>query len=151
MVNTPFGSRGGTSFFYQEPGLDNFADNEQWRNINRLWVVTNRHVALPKIRGQEVLPDSFTFHLRHVTATGELEWDPVVLDQPELLSRLKLHPDPRVDVAIVEVLDLVRDKVQSRGDYLAWYGISEEQLPDNKGISVDITDDALVVGYPRGF
>ncbi len=106
---------------------------------------------LPQVGGKESFPDSFTFQLRHLAADGQLEWDFVVLDQRELLRRLKLHPDPEVDVAAVEVLELVKERVESRGDYLAWYGISEKQLPDNKNMSIEVADDALVVGYPRGF
>ncbi len=44
-----------------------------------------------------------------------------------------------------------RDRIQSRGDYLPWHGISDQQLPDNQGMKIEVADDALVVGYPRGF
>jgi len=148
-VDTPSGQSQGTGFFYQEPGSDPPAEDQEWPD--RLWVVTNRHVVLPETRNQATLPNSFTFHLRRLK-DGKVEWDPVVLNQQKLLSRLKLHPDSSVDVAIVDVLDLVTERIQNRGDYLTWYGVSEDQLPDNKqDISVDVTDDALVVGYPLGF
>ncbi len=149
-TNTPFGQGQGTGFFYQELGAADTND-PQWRSIDRVWLVTNRHVMLPRFGGQEHLPDSFTFHLRRLAANGRIEWDPVVLDQRELLSRLKLHPDSTVDVAIIEVLDLLKDRINSGGDYLQWYGVSEDQFPGKNNISVEVADDATVVGYPRGY
>ncbi len=149
-ANTPFGQGQGTGFFYQELGVAD-TDSPQWRSVDRVWLVTNRHVVLPRFGGQEQLPDSFTFHLRRLAADGRIEWDPVVLDQQELLIRLKLHPDPTVDVATVEVLDLLKDRINSGGDYLQWYGVSEDQFPGKNNIAVEVADDATVVGYPRGY
>lgn len=147
-VDTPSIQTQGTGFFYQEPGSANLAEDEEWPD--QLYVVTNRHVVLPEVEGSEVLPSSFTFYLRRLE-DGEVEWAPVVLDQRELIDRLKLHPDPSVDVAVVDVLNLMRDQIMAQGDYLKWYGISEKQLPGEKGLSVEVTDDALVIGYPREF
>lgn len=147
-ADVPSGQSQGTGFFYQDPGSERLAEGNDWPN--HLWVVTNRHVVLPEIEGHETVPDSFTFRLRHLD-NGKPEWDPITLNQHELLSRLKLHPDPSVDVAIVDVLDLVHERVMNRGDYLKWYGVSKKQLPKEKDLSVEVTDDALVVGYPRGF
>jgi Trypsin-like peptidase domain len=149
-ANTPFGQGQGTGFFYEELGAGD-TDSPQWRIVDRVWLVTNRHVVLPRFGSQEHLPDSFIFHLRRLAADGQVEWDPVVLDQPELLSRLKLHPDPTVDVAIVEVFDLITDRINSRGDYLQWYGVSEESFAGKNNISVEVSDDVAVVGYPRGY
>ena len=58
------GIRGtGSGFFYEELG-DAFPEYHNARIIEKTWVVTNRHVLLPKVGGKEFVPDEFTFNLR---------------------------------------------------------------------------------------
>jgi hypothetical protein len=74
------------------------------------------------------------------------------MDRAEVLRRARFHPDSNVDVAAVEVLDLFRDRIAAGShQYQNFYAVSAEQLPGNNHINVEATDDAIVIGYPRGF
>ena len=57
----------GTGFFYQALSPHDPAGGEyQWVKIQKVWLVTNRHVLLPKRSGQETVPASVTFNLRKI-------------------------------------------------------------------------------------
>jgi len=96
------------------------------------------------------VPDRFSFHLRKIV-DDKLVWDPIVLEKEQLLDRARFHPNPAVDTCIVQVLDLLTDRIKSGDEYMPWYGVTREQLPGNNKISVEVADDAVVIGYPRGF
>lgn len=140
----------GTGFFYQQLAPKDPDKEEQRRQIEQVWVVTNRHVLLPRIGENEVVPDRFSFHLRKIV-DDKLVWDPIVLEKEQLLDRARFHPNPAVDICIVQVLDLLTDRIKSGDEYMPWYGVTREQLPGNNRISVEVADDAVVIGYPRGF
>lgn len=58
---TKFKSQG-SGFYYNEISpKDPNVDGGQWRKIRGSYLITNRHVALPKINECEVLPDHFVF------------------------------------------------------------------------------------------
>ena len=141
----------GTGFFYDElapkdPNTKGF----YWREVEATWIVTNRHVLLPKVEGNEIIPDTITFHVRRVVGQG-IVWEPVILDVTEIKKRLKLHTDSEVDVAILRVDDLLRERMKPGNLYMTLSSVSEEDLPENKNISAEVADDVVIIGYPKGF
>ena len=141
----------GTGFFYDElapedPNTKGF----YWREVEATWIVTNRHVLLPKVEGNEIIPDTITFHIRKVVGQG-IVWEPVILDVTEIKKRLKLHTDSEVDVAILRVDDLLRERMKPGNMYMTSSSVSEEDLPENKNISAEVADDVVIIGYPKGF
>lgn len=141
----------GTGFFYDElapkdPNTKGF----YWREVEATWIVTNRHVLLPKVEGNEIIPDTITFHIRKVVGQG-IVWEPVILDVTEIKKRLKLHTDSEVDVAILRVDDLLRERMKPGNIYMTLSSVSEEDLPENKNISAEVADDVVIIGYPKGF
>lgn len=141
----------GTGFFYDElapedPNTKGF----YWREVEATWIVTNRHVLLPKVEGNEIIPDTITFHVRRVVGQG-IVWEPVILDVTEIKKRLKLHTDSEVDVAILRVDDLLRERMKPGNVYMTLSSVSEEDLPENKNISAEVADDVVIIGYPKGF
>ncbi|HVF60089.1 MAG TPA: trypsin-like peptidase domain-containing protein [Thermoanaerobaculia bacterium] len=141
----------GTGFFYHQLGPKDPAKETQWRMIQNLWLITNRHVALPRREGKELLPVSLTFFLRRTNADGALTWHPITLDRATLLKRLRLHSNPVVDVAAVDVLDLVKAELKARTDLLQFRSVGREFFAGENKISIEVADDVIVIGYPRDF
>ena len=151
QATVPDGGAMGTAFFYQHLA-EKEEEGPQWREVQGTWLVTNRHVVLPLSGDEEQVPSAFQFNLREVVG-DKLTWSPVVLAEDELRERCRLHPDPRVDVAVIDVGHLLIERVREEDRrFLPWYAVHPEQLPGggNK-ISIQASDDVLVVGYPRGF
>jgi len=151
-ATTPNGFTQGSAFFYQRLGRKEPAatDGLAWQQIENMWIVTNRHVVLPKIHGQETAPDSFTVQLRVVTETG-LAWEPLVLSREQLLDRALFHRDSSVDVAAVRILDLVGERMSSGPKYLSWHAVTKEQFAGQNNITMQVSDDVVVAGYPHGY
>ena len=147
----------GSGFFYQIlEATDPQKSGPQWRGIKSLYVVTNRHVVLPF--GFENL-EKLVFHLRRAGNNG-VEWHQVEISAQELGRRLHLHPRSEVDVAVIDVLDIVTREVMSRpkaadkegrSDLYVWSAASQENFPKVSRLSISAGDDVLIVGYPRGF
>lgn len=143
----------GSGFFYQQLEQKDplKKDEGQWRKIENLWLVTNRHVALLKDkRGNEYLPDKFTFHLRKVEG-GNIVWEPINISKNELKKRLRIHSNKNVDIAVIDIFDLVTDKFKTGDDYMAYHAVSAENLPGENKINIEVTDDVVTIGYPKGF
>lgn len=125
---------------------------EYWREILGTWLVTNRHVL--EVDG--LLVDSLTFHYRKIE-NDRLVWIPLMLKKEELLQKVKYHPNKEVDVAIIDVHQTMRDCfLQHAGNeeiekLTAYYSVSKENYPGENKIDVEVSDDALVIGYPRMF
>lgn len=150
QVQTAAGSSQGTGFFYQQLSPADPTKDGQWRAIEDVWLITNRHVLLPQSPTGESIPTSLTFHLRKIT-NGSIVWEPITLDQPSIISRAKLHANPAIDVCAIRVLDLITEKLKSGEQYLNWYGVSNENLAGQNKINSHVASDAVVIGYPRGF
>ncbi len=146
----PGGQSQGTGFFYQQLAPKDSTKEGQWRTIEKLWLVTNRHVVLSKTGSDEIVPETFSFHLRKIQS-GRIAWDPIVLQKAELLERARFHEDTEVDVCLVEILDLVAGRIETGEEYLQWYGVSKENLPGENKIFPEVSSDTIVIGYPRGF
>jgi len=140
----------GTGFFYQELGPKDPNKEAQWRDIKKIWIVTNRHILLPKVNGNELLPDNFIFHMRKIVKEG-IVWDPFVLDTDEVMRRVRLHKDTEIDIAMVRVDDLLISHIEGGVKYMAWSGVCEEDLPGTSRVSAEVGDDVLIIGYPKGF
>ncbi len=48
-------------------------------------------------------------------------------------------------------LDLITERFKNNENYMSWYAVNNEQLPGNNNISVEVADDAVIIGYPRGY
>jgi len=149
-VHAQGGSSKGTGLFYQELSPKDPSKEGQWREITELWLVTNRHVLLPRVNNAETTPTQLTFNLRKESG-NKVVWDPIVLGFEELADRARLHPNPGVDVCAIRILDLLTERLKSGEKYLNWYGVSAENLAGQNKINPHVGSKAMVVGYPRGF
>lgn len=141
----------GSGFFYQELAeKDPSKTGYGWREIMETWLVTNRHVLLPKIDEKECIPERITFHMRAIEGEN-VAWDPIEIATSEITPRLKLHQELTVDIVILRISDLITKQIDTGSRYMSWSAVSEEDLPQNSGITAEVADDVIVVGYPRGF
>jgi hypothetical protein len=140
---TPEGQIQATGFYYQRLAPADSLKGPQWRQIEKTWLVTNRHVALPRVRGKETAPSTFAFHLRRVEGVS-LRWDPITLAGDEFLKRARFHENTEVDVCVIDVLDLLTDRIKNQSaGYQAWFGMHADQLPGKNNIDVEVADDAV--------
>lgn len=147
----------GSGFFYHHLGpKDPAKEGPQWRAITGTWLVTNRHLLLArspaaeKSQPDEKPVDTFSFHLRRVVGDS-LEWEAVTLPRKELLRRALFHRRPEVDVAAIEISDVLSERLKAGKSYLKRLGVNREQLPDSSPIDVEAASDVIVIGYPRSF
>lgn len=146
----------GSGFFYNEmTPVDPTKSGAQWHKLERHWLVTNRHVALPKIDGVECVPDQFLLCLRKIV-NDSIEWMPIVLSKDQLLTKLKLHENVEVDVALIDITDEIKkviSEIAAKGtnDILLPTMLSNQNLPQNQPITIDVTSDIIVASYPKGF
>ena len=149
---TKFKSQG-SGFYYNEISpKDPNVDGGQWRKIRGTYLITNRHVALPKINECEVLPDHFVFNLREVI-NDKVEWVPIILNQEQLKQRLLLHNNNDVDVVAIKVDDVIIELVSHNTDrkFIIGGSLNNDNLPINSPIEIDVTSDIIVASYPRGY
>ena len=140
----------GTGFFYQELAPKDTDKNDGWRAIKNTWLVTNRHVIIQIHNGKELIPDSVTFHMRRIV-NNQPVWDPIELQRNILVERALFHPDKSIDVCIIDIYGLLKEKLNDGNQYMAWFAVSKENLPGENKIHPEVTSDAIVIGYPRGF
>lgn len=147
----------GSGFYYTEQSpTEEGKLGPQWYKLDKFWLVTNRHVVLSIIDGKEYLPDSFTFCFRE-NINGEVRWMPISLSKNEVSNVIKLHNDSSVDVALLDVSQFVNNIIQNYtkmedkpGLYLPG-SLSNQNLPENQPLTVDVTSDIIVASYPKGF
>jgi hypothetical protein len=150
MVNIPPNTWQGTGFFYHVLGEKDPSKDAQWREVKQTFLITNRHVLLPVIDGKENIPNQLIFYIRTINKSGNVDWLPISFDQNEVIKRAKVHQDSNIDVAIIDVGDLVKDLL-SEEISTAFSSIGEDDFPGKNKINVEVTDDVIVVGYPKGF
>ena len=155
VTETPIQRVQGSGFFYSvsdRPDPD--GPKYQWVRMD-LWLVTNRHVVMPKVNDVETIPTAITVHLRRWDASGRPGWAPIVLSGDDINERVKLHPNENVDVAAINLSKLLGREVESSEDrftYASPFCLHRGLLAsNNKEIQVEASSDVLVVGYPRGF
>ena len=140
-----------TGFFYQELAAeDPNRKGYYWREVKETWIVSNRHVFLPEVGGEELIPDLITFPMRKIVDSG-LQWDTIALKHDDIKRRLKLHTDPTVDIAILRIGDLITKRIHGQTNYMSWFAVSVDHLLHNCKIPVQVADDVIIIGYPRGF
>ena len=145
----PYQSQG-SGFFFNPLGAKDPTKTEQWREVKGTWLITNRHVALPKINDKEIIPEVFVFNLRQII-DGRVQWLPIQLDKDEYIKRLRVHCDGLIDVATIEVGDLIIEQIKQGVSLVNYVGLTSDNLPENSRLGVNVGDDILVIGYPRGF
>ena len=106
---------------------------------------------LPEHQGAELAPSAVTLHLRKLTESGLLVWDPIVLPPEDFENLARFHPNRSVDVAALNILDIVTERVRSSDKYVAPHGLSVEDFPGDNSADIEVASDVIVVGYPRGF
>ena len=145
-------SQGSGFFFNDLAPCDPNNQGPQWRQINGTWLITNRHVAFPKINDKEIVPDSFSFNLRQAQ-NDQIEWLPITLTKDDLLKRTKIHQNPIVDVVAIKIDDLLINVVQAtQGKGIISPGtITSDNLPSISPLVVDVTSDIVIASYPKGF
>lgn len=147
----PEKSCSGSGFFYKimeegGGGKDN-VQKPGYVRIDQLYLVTNRHVL---VNDRNELATSVTFHHRKLTTQG-YEWLPITLSGLDLYNRCKFHQMDEVDVAVIEVLDLLANILSGKEGkaLMAFDSIGEGQMPGDDKFPVEVGDDVLVVGYPH--
>ena len=146
----------GSAFYYnEETPTEPEKTGPQWYSLDRHWLVTNRHVVLPKIDDVECVPNEFIFCLREVE-NGTIKWKPITLSKDELLANLKLHPQTNVDVALVDITSYIRAiardmATQKTKNVMLFTPVSNLNLPENQPIPIEVTSDIIVASYPKGF
>lgn len=141
----------GTGFYFADlEKLDANIKKCEWREVLSTWIITNRHVALPRVNNQEIVPDVFVFNLRQIV-NDRIEWLPITLNKTELLARMKMHPNPNIDVVAIKVDDILIDKITENQNIMNYVTITSDDLPSNSKLKVETSDDIIVAGYPRGF
>ena len=161
ITETPQGTSLGSGFFYSvsdpPPPPDPDGPKDQWVWVGmEIWLITNRHVVRPSVNGVEMHPSSITVHLRRWdVASGRPSWAEVVISGDEINERVRLHPNEHVDVAAINVSELLGQEAESNQDrfnYAAPFCFDKGLLArNNNKIHVEASSDVLVVGYPRGF
>lgn len=139
-----------TGFFYEELAAEEpNRKGYYWREVKETWIVSNRHVFLPKLEEKELIPDLITFYMRKIVGGG-LQWDIITLKHEDIKQRLKIHADPTFDIAILRIGDLIPKRIHGQ-NYMSWSAVSSDYLPHNCNIPVQVADDVIIIGYPRGF
>lgn len=116
----------------------------------KVFLCTNKHVFNTKKR----LRDKATkiiLHLNVKEADGKILGKPyeLALMWPDGKKRWKEHPEPDVDVLVLDVTDLVvtvPDMEKKWADYSLF--VDTKVLSDQ---DITIGDEVMVVGYPLGF
>lgn len=146
----------GSAFYYNEESpTDSEKTGPQWYKLDKHWLVTNRHVVLPKINDIECVPDEFVFCLREID-NGIINWKPITLSKDELLANIRLHPHNNVDVALVDITSyiqaIVKDMATQNGkNIMLPTALSNLNLPENQPIPIEVTSEIIVASYPKGF
>ena len=149
-TDAPGISAQGTGFFYSRL-TPTEKEGPQWRQIEDMWVVTNRHVLIPRAHDREIRPEKLTFNLRKLDGANRLAWDPVVTEGDAINSLVRLHPDTSVDVAIINIAEIFTSRIKQDQRYLPPRFISSANFVGKNKIEVEASSDVLVVGFPRGF
>ena len=150
VTEAPGISGQGTGFFYSRLAPTK-KDGPQWRKIDDMWVVTNRHVIVPRPYDREIAPAKVTLYLRQFDDSNRLFWDPVEIEGDQIGSLIKVHRDALVDLAIINIADMFISRIQRNQRYLPPRFLSSDNFAGQNKMEVEASSDVLVVGYPRGY
>ena len=150
LTDSSLGTSQGTGFYYSRLGPKE-VEGPQWRTVEDMWLITNRHVVIPKKEDVEFAPAGFTFCLRKLGPSGALNWDPVFLSAGDLETLAKFNPDNSIDVAVVNIYEAVTNRIKSSDQYAAPYLLNSDNFAGKNNIEVEASSDVLVAGFPKGF
>lgn len=141
----------GTGFFYHVLAPRAEDAGPQWRSVDSNWLITNRHVLMPKdSSGEEGIPETVVFRLRTVPHEGGVIWVNVELGSTRLLDAVRLHRDSSVDVVAINITEdlrgLLKDSVP-----LTYSAVGEGDFPGVNKIAAAVATDVVVIGYPKGY
>jgi len=154
-----YGPHSGTGFFYCESHhqcVDDTRINVHTDFVkNKIWLITAKHnlyPAPPQVQQifpppesyEERLPSEFSIHLK---SNNSPKWDQVILSEDDLLKNGRIHSNDDVDIAAIEISDILRDKFkgQNNNHYIDYYAFNRRQFltaikSENREISI--------VGFP---
>lgn len=143
----------GSGFFYNVLApVDPTIKGVQHRKVEGIYLITNRHVALPKVNDKDTMPDYLVFNLRKNTQDDGVEWYPMAIERPKLQNLLLLHPNSGVDVVAIKIDDYIKEIVKNQNrDILIPMYLSNDNLPNNNDLTIEVTSDIVVASYPRMF
>ena len=77
----------------------------------------------------------------------------IFFESSEILARTKIHIVSEVDIAVVRISDVLNGIMADKdgSDLMAWEVVSQETLPGGENIGVEVADDVLIIGYPKGY
>lgn len=140
----------GSGFFYQQATS---AMTES--SLGNYWLVTNRHVIYANVEAErkKYIVDKLTFRVRvDDKAINKFKWVEVSLTRDELLKNAKVLPDYGIDVAVIDVCTNVEAVLNKLNNiYVTICPITEEKLADKSNLPIEVCDDIMVIGYPRGY
>ena len=137
----------GTGFYYNRLAPTD-TEGPQWRTVDGIYLVTNRHVLIPRSETKEHSPHRISFQLRKISEDGGLTWEIISLDRNAIEQFARFHRDKSIDVALLDVSDLMM-KYLATEQYTTFYGLSSENFAGRNNIEVEVATDVLIVGYPR--
>lgn len=147
----------GSGFFFEvlaPPNPD--LPSNQPRTTLKAFLITNRHVITPPPKQFDQIA-KLVFFLRTRTTSGGVDWLPVELPRAVLGPRLHFHSNPQVDVAAIDVFDLLTERQRSTAGLIPWAAVSRENFPGDspteQHVNPDVYfgDDVVIVGYPKLF
>lgn len=149
VVEHSGGTVSGSGFFFGVLSPGDGIDKPQWRTVERIWVVSNKYVLCPGDPNSPHLPRSVTIHTREVKE-NKIDWLPITYSWDRVRELIRLHPNPDVDVAAIEVTADLREFLHENRP-LAFSLVSDSQFPGKHKILLGVGSDVLVIGYPKGF
>ena len=139
-----------SGFFFQKDLQDGETDL-----ISNYWLVTNRHVIYAKddFHHKKYLMDSLTFRVRaEEKGTSKLTWIEVTLSKDDLRKKTKVLSNYGIDVAVIDIRDRVKEALGKIDDVSVTIApITESNLADKSKMPIEVCDDLMVIGYPKGY
>jgi SpoVK/Ycf46/Vps4 family AAA+-type ATPase len=128
---------------------------------NTIWLITARHniypphppppqqiqqVSPPPSESyEERLPYEFRIYLK---SNSSPKWEEIILSEDDLLKNGRIHNDDDVDIAAIEITDILKDKLKERTNnhYIDYYVFHKNQFPT----SIKAEDSRIIiVGFPE--
>lgn len=117
------------------------------KNDISVWLISNRHVLLPN----NVYPKTITYNARKFI-NGKYQLVPFTINELECRKRLRVSPDPNIDVAAFEITKDYQNYFSSDSIQLEDLSVfTKESCTYTKDNFPEVGDDVLIVGYPRGY
>ena len=147
------GTANGSGFFYalstpEEKG-PHPAGTLIWTKLERIWLISNKHVLCPNHEKGAGPPKIISVHVRERRETA-IEWEELKFFARRTRDLLRFHPDPAVDVASLDVTEQIH-KLPFASRNFFFFTIGAHHFPERRGLNIEVGSDVLVIGYPRAF